>query len=498
MNVSFLAAITALLADGSSVAGDTSLSGAGDEDAGGIGAWWVLWALLLVFLNAFFVLAEFAITKVRSSQVDEVAEERNGLARLAKRVLVNLNTYVSTSQLGIALSTLGLGMLLGQVWGVLPDQVQSTWIQGLILIVMLLGSAMVLLVFGELVPRSFAIRQALPATLAIVRPLTYFHQAVAPFVGVSNWISRRILRLLKIEPVSEAEIFHSADELIHLVSETERAQEVTDIERKIVVNALELNDRVVRDVMLPRADVIWLDRNKDFETNIKKAIESQHTRFPLVDGHLDHPQGLVHIKDLIKIRKVDHPDLDSIKRKLEHVPELMRLDALLEVFLTNRAHMALVVDEYGGAVGIVTLDNVLEELVGDIQDEFDLEEGGESDFQRVDDHSFLVEGTFALYELADRCDLDLEDPEVSTIGGYVTHQLGRLPDIGEEVPIEGYIATVLESDGRSIGRLRFKRTQEAIDTVLALQAEEASANGSVDAPEKQAEGLTEPKENLSR
>ncbi len=473
-----------------------------DGDPLSLGVWPFLLILSLILLNAFFVLAEFSLVKVRLSQVEDAIEEGSSRAKLTKRILGNLESYLSATQLGITLSSLALGLLLGHIVSLVlqAQPFGGEWhpvlLNSVVLAVTLAFVTLMHLIFGEMIPRSLAIRKALPMALTIAGPISVLYRFFKPALWLSSWAANGLLKgVFKVNPVSEMEVFHSADELKHLVSETERAQEVTEIEREILVNALELNDRVARDVMLPRAEVIWLDLNKDFETNQKKAVDSLHTRFPLVDGHLDHPEGLVHIKDLIKLSRSENPDLLTIKRRLEHIPELMPLDSLLKFFLTNKAHMALVVDEYGGSVGIVTLDNVLEELVGDIQDEFDEEEPEEDYFERLDEHSFVVDGTLALYELADYSDLDLEDPEVSTIGGYVTHQLGRLPEVGEEVEIEDYKAEVLESDGRSVGKLRFERTPEAIEAMLEDEREDAlHSNGNGHSKDNE----EEPQETVNR
>jgi len=187
------------------------------------------------------------------------------------------------------------------------------------------------------------------------------------------------------------------------------------------------------------------------------ALESGHTRFPLVQGHLDNTVGLIHIKDLMREMKKEKPDILSVKRELIPVPEFMPLEKLLNLFLAKRAHFALVVDEYGGAVGIVSLDNVLGELVGEIKDEFDQEHAKE--FVRLNDDEFVVQGQVNLYELQALVDLHLEDSDVSTIGGYVIQVLGHLPKQGEQAQIDDYLATITQTDGRRILQLHFKKHQ---------------------------------------
>ena len=220
------------------------------------------------------------------------------------------------------------------------------------------------------------------------------------------------------------------------------------------MNALDMRKRVVRDIMTPRGEVVSLDIEENFETNLKKALESGHTRFPLCKEHLDNTIGLIHVKDLMGEMQKPEPDLLTLKRDLLPVPEMMPLEKLLKLFLGKQSHLAAVVDEFGGTVGIVTLDNVLAELVGDIQDEFDTDD---NEFKKVNEDEFTVKGSLGLYELQDLVDLRIESSEVSTIGGHVTHLLGHLPKAGESVRIEEYVATITETDGRRVLQVHFKR-----------------------------------------
>src|SRR5207302_7151539 len=219
----------------------------------------------------------------------------------------------------------------------------------------------------------------------------------------------------------------------------------------------DLRRRVVRDIMTPRGQVVFLNIEESFEDNVKKALASRHTRFPLCRGHLDNTIGLIHIKELVPLMRDPNPDLLRIRRELIPVPEMMPLEKLLSLFLSKHAHLAIVVDEFGGTVGMVTLEDVLEELVGDIQDEFDTDK---AEFQKINANEFTVDGTLGLYELNDLAKLELESPDVSTIGGYVTHLLGHLPKQGELVKIDNYCVTVTQADSRRIRQLHFKKLKE--------------------------------------
>lgn len=424
--------------------------------------WSAFLVLFFVLLNAFFVAAEFAIVKVRSTQLDALVEEGHAGAKVARNALKNLDGYLSATQLGITLASIALGMI-GEpyvarviqplMWkmGVTSDAIISSVSIGI-------GFGVVTflhVVLGELTPKSLAIRKSLATTLVICAPLHFFYILFKPAIwilnGAANWLLKTLFRL---EPASESELAHSEEELRHIVAESQKSKEVTETEKDILLNALALNDRCVRDVMTPRNQVVSLDADDSFEANLKVAVDSKHTRYPLVEGHLDHSIGLIHIKDLLTLVGKPSADLRKIKRDLPMVPEMMPIDKLLRFFLDKHVHIALAVDEYGGTVGVVTLDNVLEEIVGDIQDEFDQES---EEFRRINDVEFVVEGTLNLYELAEKVGLEIESEEVTTIGGYVTHLLGHLPKVGEQVIIEDYEVTTSKASPRRVEQLHFKK-----------------------------------------
>jgi len=238
----------------------------------------------------------------------------------------------------------------------------------------------------------------------------------------------------------------------------------------LLTHVLDLRRRVVREIMTPRGDIVYLDLEDDFESNVQKAVESRHTRFPLCRENLDNTIGLVHIKELVPMMRDPQPDLLRIKRELIPVPEMMPLEKLLNLFLSKHAHLAIVVDEFGGTVGMVTLENVLEELVGDIQDEFDTEK---EEFRKINANEFSVDGALGLYELNELATLELESADVSTIGGYVTHLLGHLPKQGEQVKIDNYLVTVSQSDSRRVHQLHFKNLSDKSEAVTASKPDGA-------------------------
>jgi CBS domain containing-hemolysin-like protein len=422
----------------------------------------------LVLLNGFFVVAEFALVKIRGSQLNTLAAEGIKRAAFVKQIKDNLNAYLSACQVGITAASLGLGWL--------GEPFLARMLQPLFAFAGIKSSAVITsisfalafsaitflhIVLGEQAPKILAIRKAMPAALFVSAPLRCFYTIFKPAIwflnAASNWVLRRLLR---VEPIAEGELAHSEEELRLILRESEKSADVSPLGRELVFNVLDLRDRVVRDIMTPRGEIVYLDLEDDFETNVKKAIESRHTRFPLCRENLDNTVGLVHIKELVPMMRDPHPDLLKIKRDLIPLPEMMPLESLLKLFLSKHAHLAIVVDEFGGTVGMVTLENVLEELVGDIQDEFDFEK---EEFRKISANEFSVDGALGLYELNDLTKLELESADVSTIGGYVTHLLGHLPKTGEQVKIDNYLVTVSQADSRRVKQLHFKKLGDVAD-----------------------------------
>lgn len=437
----------------------------------------------LIFLNALFVAAEFAIVKIRPSQIEALIEENRPHAKRTRHIITHLDAYLSATQLGVTLASLGLGWVgepfvnslitpFFALCGITSEKITSS----ISFILAFTAITFFHIVLGEQAPKTFAIRKAIPTTLWLAPFLTAFYTLFRPAIAVVNVTSNFLLRhILRLEPAKEKELFHSEEELRFILDESTKIDEITLLGQKLALNAFDLRHRVVRDIMTPRSDVVTFDLKKDFRSELTKIIASQHTRFPICCGELENASGLVHVKDLLReiVRSSEHASTDELKEHAEapssqasqviphfiqrpilHVSEMMLLEKLLNFFLSQHAHLAIAVDEYGGAVGIVTLDNVLEELVGSIQDEFD---GAEEKFKKISDAEFEVIGSFALHDLAKVADLKLEETEVSTIAGYITQLLDHLPQRGDEVLIGDYRVTVKESDGKRVLKVHFKK-----------------------------------------
>ncbi len=435
---------------------------AAEWEAGNVILLKLLSILVLVLLNGFFVAAEFALVKIRGSQLDPLVDDGNRTAELAKHITSHLDAYLSACQLGITLASLGLGWIGEPFLARMIEPAFSklgieslTVVHSVSFAIAFSLITFLHIVLGEQAPKILAIRKPMPATLWVSRPLQFFYAIFRPAIWFLNVSSNELLkRVFRIDPVSEHELAHSEEELRVILAESAHSQTVTQLGKEILINALDMRDRVVRDITTPRGEVMFLNTEDTFEENLKAAQESRHTRFPLCEGHLDQTIGQVHIKDLFTLLRDTAPNLHSIKRELLAVPEMMPLEKLLTFFLAKHAHLALVIDEFGGTVGIVTLDNVLEELVGDIQDEFDAEK---PELRKLAEDEFVVEGSLGLYELNDLIGLEVQSADVSTIGGYVTHLIGHLPKAGEQTRIEDYAVTISKADNRRVIEIHFKR-----------------------------------------
>ena len=405
----------------------------------------------------------------KSSQLDALEEEGNQRAAFTGHVIGSLDAYLSATQIGITLSSLALGGIGNAYLASLIEPLlakagvkETALAHGIGFAAGFFLITYLHIVFGEVAPKSLAIRKALATSLFVSAPLHFFYVIFRPAIWFVQITSNLVLKyLFRLDPVAEHELSHSEEELRVILTESDTSNEVTALSKELLINALDFRRRVVRDIMLPRGEVIYLDAQDPFGTNLHLALEKRHTRYPLVEGHLDNTIGLVHIKDMMREMNNPEPDLRAVKRDLMLIPEFMPLEKLLNVFLAKRSHLALVVDEYGGAVGIVTLDNVLGELVGEIKDEFDQEQ--DKEFVRVSDDEFVVDGKLNLYELQELADIELEATDVSTIGGYVVQQLGHLPKPGEHLLVLDYQVTITKADGRRVEQLHFKK-QPALTT----------------------------------
>jgi CBS domain containing-hemolysin-like protein len=428
----------------------------------------ILAVLALVLLNGFFVAAEFALVKIRDTQLTLLIRQGQRRAKVAGLILRRLDAFLSAAQLGITMASLGLGWigepvftaLLQPVFGWL--NVESMKVQHILAFTIGFSAITFLHISaGEQAPKWLAIQKPLPTTLWVAYPLLWFYRLSYPLVLVLNGASQWLLRQVGLETATGTERVYSENELRLLLDAAQKNRSDALLGRNIMLNALDLRRRVAREVMRPRHEIIAFDTDAGLAECLALAEKTRYSRFPLCEGgDLDKTRGVVHIKDLYPALRDPAPvgrtaaDLLPVVRPLIYVPETARLEKLLQLFLERKLHFAIVVDEYGGTIGIVTLENVLEELVGQIQDEFDQEK---SELTLVGENVWEAAGTLPLHELEKIIGEMQHEEAVATVSGWVTQKLGGFPKAGDALTIGACELRVEEMDGPRVARLKITK-----------------------------------------
>ena len=412
---------------------------------------YLLLAGLFVIANGFFVAAEFAIVKVRPTQLDELVAKGSSRARMARFLTKHLDAYLSATQLGITLASLALGWIGEPAFARILEPFflrYGTWapaISHTISTTVAFTLISVLhIVFGELAPKSIAIQRAVGTSLWIAHPLRFFYWLMFPAIWFLNGISNWILRLIGIRPASDHEMAHSQEELRMILAMSERAGVLSEENLEIIEGVFQFSRRTARQIMVPRTDVTVLSTTLSVEDNLEIIRTTRHTRYPLCEGDLDKTVGMVHVKDLF-LAQLRGPgrQLAELKRDVLFIPENTTVENVLRQFIENRTHLAIVVDEFGGASGIVSMENITEELFGQIQDEFDRER---PEIEPIADGRYRVRGDYLIEDLRDRLKIDLGNPDEETVGGYVVARLGREVRRGDRVAMGNLNLRVLEAE----------------------------------------------------
>ena len=464
--------------------------------------WRIFATLGLVGLNGYFVATEFCAVTARASALEEVAK-KHWLARVALLVKRNLTLYLSATQLGVTMSSLALGAVMepaigGIIHPLLSVLSISEHAQHVISYIISFAIGMSLhIVIGEQVPKNWAIRNGTRLLPYLAGPLIVFTYTFYPFIWLLSVATGWVLRMagMKLTAKEQGGVPHSADELRSLLEESIESGAIPKSQQRILASAFEFGDLKVRQIMTPRTQVDYLVCGQPIGQMLKTVQNSNYTRLPLVEDDLDHVIGLIHMKDLFvhlklvpgKLRFSDEktPDgqaiaiadgkpgsmvhvigsgeinLNEIRRDILFVLGNMSVPKLLRQFQTSHVHMAIVVDEYGATLGIVTLEDVIEELVGEIDDEFDATKNAE--FVK-DGENFRVAGAFPLRELRDKLNLSIDATgEVDTVGGYITQELGRFPRAGDTIDLTDYTARVLGVQQRRVTQVLIApKTQNAM------------------------------------
>ena len=422
----------------------------------------LLLALFLVLLNGFFVAAEFSIVKVRYSQIQLKAADGDSMAKQAEHIIKHLDEYLSATQLGITLASLALGWVgesamhhvIDNALHSLNINLAESTVTTMSLVFSFLIITVMHIVFGELIPKSIAIRKSEATTMATAVPLRVFYTVFKPFIWLMNLMSNGVLRLMKIHPASEQEI-HSTEELQLLVKQSADSGEIEEENYEIIKNAFDFTDHSAKQIMVPRQNITSIDFSDDLNEIIDKIMESGYSRIPVYENSIDNIIGVFYTKEIIREfvkRKgqLSHDDLRELMRESFFVVGSKKISDLLKIFQQKKQHLAIVIDEFGGTEGIITLEDILEELVGEIQDEEDDEE---KLVDKIAENTYWVKATQPLDEINESLPKKLtlpEESEYNTLAGFILHALEDIPEENQEFDLENYHFKILKMNNKSV------------------------------------------------
>lgn len=412
----------------------------------------------LVVLNAFFVAAEFSLVSVRPTRIAELVANGNRAARWVARGLENPDRFIAATQLGITLASLGLGWIGEPVLAGLleplvrrfPVEIASTVSQTLSAVVAFGTITFLHVVVGELMPKSIALQSPQRTSLLVGRPLAWTTAIFKPLIWALNGTGNALLKLLGIRSAEGSELVHSVAELKMIVTDSAEGGVVADSEEEMLHAVFDFRETLVRHIMSPRTEVISVTAEAGLEEILKTAASTGFSKLPVYQDNLDHVIGIVHLKDLVDaILSNGSSTARELMRETLFVPEAARIDTLLKIFRARHQHMAIVLDEYGGTAGIATLEDLLEEIFGEVSDPFDRD----MEIQPLPDGSSLVNGLTTIADVNEHFELKLSDPHYDTIAGYILGRLGRLAKMGDTVVADGARLRVVAMDGRRVSRV---------------------------------------------
>lgn len=421
----------------------------------------------LVIINGIFVAAEFALVSVRPTRIDQLIEQGNRMARVVKRAMEDPNRFISAAQVGITMASLALGWIAEPTLAHLFEpifepifgdnsRISSTIIAGILayFIITLLH-----IVLGEQVPKMIALQRAEATILATAAPVSWISVPFRPMISLLYWLTGLALRPLNLQWQGEHHLVYSEDELKMLVTASQQSGFLEQSEQEMINRVFGFADRLTEEVMVPRTEMEALQVDASFEEVVTVIATSGHARYPVYGESLDDILGIFHAKDLYRVLARGQQQRFSLRRVLHDpmtVPDTMPLDDLLTQMKRKRTHIAIVVDEYGGTAGMTTLEDVLERIVGDVHDEFNMQS---DEIELLANGDVRISGLLGIDEVNERFDLKLDEPFYNTVGGFVFGQLGRRPEIGDEVEADGHILRVDALDGLRIDRLILRRGQ---------------------------------------
>ena len=428
-------------------------------------------------LTAFFVATEFAIVKVRQSRIDQLIAEGKTGSIAAKQVTSHLDEYLSACQLGITVTALGIGMVgertfefflhpLFESVGIASKYVQPLTIAGAFLIATFLH-----VVVGELAPKTIAIQKAEAVTLAFSKPIQVFYKILYPFIWLLNGSARVLLKLFGMRPASEHELSHTEEELRILLSESYKSGEINDNELKFVNNVFEFDETIAREIMVPRTDIIGFEMHSTFEEVLQVISEERYTRYPIFEGDRDNIVGFLNIKDFLTLGMNKRVTVETFEMQTFINPVIRTIETtpiheLLQKMQKERIHIAILLDEYGGTSGMVTVEDILEVLVGDIHDEFDDDEI--PDIRKVAEDHYIINSKSLIEEMNSFLHIDIEADGIDTIGGwYFTNDMEL--DDKNQLYYDGYIFSIYERDGMQLQYLEVKKGPKPVNAIGVME-----------------------------
>ncbi len=421
--------------------------------------------VVFVLSNAFFVAAEFSLVSVRRTRIAELVERGLVGADVVQKALENPDRVIAATQLGITLSSLALGWagepalshLILPLVSLFPKVIQSSVSHSLSAAIAFLMITFMHVVVGELAPKSIALQDPERTALVVAGPTLFIERLFKPAIWALNGTGNALLRLLGIQPASGHQLVHSVEELKLIVSASAEGGVVQAEEREMLNAVFDFGDLVVRQVTVPRTEVVAVEADTPLEEIVNLVTQTTYTKFPVYEDSLDQVIGIVHVRDLLNaLKSLDRPACVArdIAREPLFVPETLLVSALLRLFRDNRQHMAIVLDEFGGTAGVVTLEDLLEEIVGEVSNLFDITVPG---FETQPDGSILIDGLIQVEDVNDHLGLALKEPYYDTIGGYVMGKLSRMPELNDQVEADGVRLKVVEMDGLRVARVLLTR-----------------------------------------
>jgi CBS domain containing-hemolysin-like protein len=436
-----------------------------------INGFYIFLTLFLVLLNGFFVAAEFAMVRVRGSQIEIRAKAGSATAKIARGIMHNLDGYLAATQLGITIASLGLGVV-GE--GVVTTLMLNLFLTlGIVINPGIITASHVIaftsitifhIVFGELAPKSIAIQRSIRTVMAISLPLRAFYIVFRPFIWALNGFANFILKLLGIANVAGHEAHHSSEELQYLLEQGKETGAIDSNEHELIQNVFEFNERVVKNIMVPRTKISGIEVSTGKDELLDILITEGYSRLPVYDEVIDKIVGIVHAKDVLPLlARNEEIILKNIIRKPYFIPETKKINDLMAELQQKRIQIAIVSDEFGGTAGMVTLEDIVEELVGEIQDEYDEEK---PIVEVLNEREFIVNALAPIYDVNEHLPHDLpEDGDFDTVSGWLGDIFGKIPDVGEQKESNGYNITVLKKSDQNIESVKLELLLNEEDTV---------------------------------